>query len=92
MNDAGDAEQHTRHPQDVAADALSGHQSTDAPNGKQEANNHAKTAKQFLSQYGARPIKTVVRWVDDHDGFVTALSTVIIAALTFFSRFMPTGN
>jgi hypothetical protein len=61
-------------------------ENTDGPSApKQEkiARHNIENAKQFWRRWMERPIACIVRWIDKHDGVVTAAATVAIAFLTW---------
>lgn len=92
MNDSGQASQSAAEAERPPADLTKGHCDSDSPQPQEVSQNHIQKTKKPFFKYVREPFKAVVAWVDGHNGFVTALSTVAIAVLTFFLAVYANGQ
>jgi hypothetical protein len=60
------------------------HKSASAPQNTQVAGAHEKQTIRLWLLWAISPIRRIVDWLDTHDGLLTAIATVAIAAFTYY--------
>jgi hypothetical protein len=64
---------------------------TNAPDEETISGSHKNKAKQFVRRLIVLP-GAVVRWLDSHDGLITAAATIAIAVLTYYLAIYANGQ